>query len=161
MELQAFLEMDEITKYERFQELERIAYTDAMTGCRNKNWFIENRSRLEVDTNMVLIVDIDHFKQVNDTLGHEYGDTVLANVANIIQSVVRDTDTIRFGGEEFLIFLEGATVKHAMTVAERVRQSVSSHSTVTCSVGVSDTIENADKALYVAKNNGRNQIRRV
>jgi len=150
--------MDEITKYGRFVELERIAYTDAMTGCKNKNWLLENQCRIENPDAATIIVDIDFFKKVNDTLGHEAGDAVLKDVAATIMSIVRTTDTIRFGGEEFLLFLQDTSISAAIKVAERIRKAVQHATTVTCSVGVSNTITSADKALYNAKETGRNRV---
>ena len=158
MDLQAFLEMDEVSKYERFMELERIAFTDRMTGCKNRNWFIENRSTLETDISCAIIIDIDHFKRVNDTFGHAAGDAVLKDVATAIMSVVRTTDTIRFGGEEFLLFLQDTSICAAIKVAERIRKAVQSATSVTCSVGVSNSVADADKALYQAKETGRNKV---
>jgi diguanylate cyclase (GGDEF)-like protein len=158
MDLQAFLEMDEVSKYERFMELERIAFTDKMTGCKNRNWFIENRSVLETDISCAIIIDIDHFKKVNDTLGHDAGDVVLQDVAKAIMSVVRFTDTIRYGGEEFLVMLQGVSLLEACKVADRIRIAIETKTDVTASLGVSSTITNADKALYTAKESGRNKV---
>lgn len=158
MDLQDFLGMDDCQKYERFMELEKIAFTDKMTGCKNRNWFIENRSKIETPDASAVIIDVDHFKQVNDTLGHDAGDIVLADVAKAIMSVVRGTDTIRYGGEEFLIFLQGVTIEDACKVAERVRLTIETKTTVTASFGVANSITAADQALYMAKGTGRNKV---
>ena len=157
MDIQAFLEMDEITKYERFVELERIAYTDRLTGCKNRNYLLDNRQAIETDGSCAVIIDIDHFKKVNDTLGHEAGDEVLKDVAKVIMSVVRNTDTIRYGGEEFVIFLN-SPIERAVLIAERIRKAIQSGTTVTASIGVSDNLTSADKALYEAKETGRNKV---
>jgi diguanylate cyclase (GGDEF)-like protein len=158
MDIQAFLEMDEITKYERFVELERIAYTDRLTGCKNRNYLLDNRQSIETDDSCAVIIDIDHFKKVNDTLGHAAGDEVLKDVAKVIMSVVRNSDTIRYGGEEFVIFLQNSSIERAVLIAERIRKAIQSGTTVTASIGVSTDLTSADKALYEAKETGRNKV---
>jgi len=158
MDIQAFLEMDEITKYERFVELERIAYTDRLTGCKNRNYLLDNRQSIETDDSCAVIIDIDHFKKVNDTLGHAAGDEVLKDVAKVIMSVVRNSDTIRYGGEEFVIFLKNSSIERAVLIAERIRKAIQSGTTVTASIGVSTDLTSADKALYEAKETGRNKV---
>ena len=157
MDLQDFLGMDDASKYERFMELERIAFTDRMTGCKNRNWFMENRKNIETSFSTAIIIDIDHFKMVNDTLGHDAGDEVLKDVANAIMSVVRFTDTIRYGGEEFLVMVQG-NFEDSLVIAERIRSKVEKNTTVTISIGVAATITAADKALYDAKDTGRNRV---
>jgi two-component system cell cycle response regulator len=123
------------------------------------------------------MLDIDRFKNLNDTYGHLTGDEVLKNVARTIQLNVRQVDVAaRYGGEEFIVLLPDADIELAKIVAERIRQSVETSKTafngkdhqVTISLGVAkynpeidetelDLIERADKALYQSKQNGRNQ----
>jgi len=158
MDIQAFLEMDDVTKYEKFIELERVAYTDRLTGCKNRNYLLDNSKSIETFNCCALIIDIDHFKKVNDTLGHEAGDTVLKDVAGVIMNIVRYTDTIRYGGEEFVIFLQDTEIERAVLVAERIRIAIEKGTSVTASIGVSTSLSYADKALYQAKETGRNKV---
>jgi two-component system cell cycle response regulator len=124
-----------------------------------------------------LMIDIDHFKRVNDTFGHEMGDWVLKTVASILATARRDADVVaRFGGEEFVIMLPETTPEAAATVAERIRMMVSANSmavgdaklSLTISAGVGEVrasspsieavIRDADRALYEAKRTGRNRV---
>jgi diguanylate cyclase (GGDEF)-like protein len=122
------------------------------------------------------MIDLDHFKQVNDNLGHEAGDLVLCNIVEPISSAIRPRNLFgRMGGEEFLVFLSGADHELANTVAERIRGEIESLEVlyrnqkinVTASLGVAqwdgrshldELFHQADKALYQAKNRGRNQV---
>jgi diguanylate cyclase (GGDEF)-like protein len=124
-----------------------------------------------------VMIDIDHFKTINDTHGHAGGDAVLRQLAEIIQARIREADIpVRFGGEEFVIFLVGASALGARENAERLRRAIESHDfllvdggrqAVTASLGVAvrqrfepleDLIRRADEALYRAKRDGRNQV---
>lgn len=154
------------------------ATTDALTGLKNRAAILE-RLRLMLDDVMrggaVLLLDIDHFKRINDELGHATGDACLRRVSEIAMESVRAGDSVgRIGGEEFLIVMPGATPDQAMMVGERLRLSISlsglrhaSGDPVTASLGASaatvgDTTETlvarADGALYEAKRSGRNRI---
>lgn len=138
------------------------------------------RSHENVDLALVM-VDLDHFKEVNDVHGHGAGDQVLKQVSEILQSATRDTDTVvRWGGEEFLIVARNAARKDAMVLVERIRARVEAHafdlvdgSTIkrTCSIGFAlmpflcaepefmsweEVVDVADHCLYVAKRSGRN-----
>ena len=123
----------------------------------------------------VLLLDVDHFKTINDELGHQTGDRVLARIAHIIAENVRGVDVAsRFGGEEFLVLLRDATRELALHVAERLREAIEASGLVyadgrpvTISIGVAyarpadgtdDVVERADRALYRAKNGGRNRV---
>lgn len=121
----------------------------------------------------VLMIDIDHFKRVNDDHGHLIGDDVLRAVAQAIQHYVRDSDIlIRYGGEEFVVLVDGASPESLMALSERIRGGIEQlerigNPFVTVSVGCAmsqpsdgekDLLERADAALYAAKNNGRNQV---
>ncbi|MDH2429731.1 GGDEF domain-containing protein [Sphaerisporangium sp. TRM90804] len=164
-------------------QLTAAARTDAKTGLLNASaWQREAdteilRARRTGDTLALLIVDIDHFKRVNDTHGHLVGDQVLAGVATALRSQLRDYDIVgRFGGEEFVVLLPRADVTEARRVAERLRSRVGRMAipvdealiTVTVSAGVAimsvhgdDLIEllaAADLALYRAKELGRDRI---
>jgi len=120
----------------------------------------------------VLLLDIDHFKKINDTYGHQQGDLVLAQVAATLNRSVREIDIVgRYGGEEFLIIFPNTNVKEAHNAAERIRKEVEKMVfpegiAVTISGGVAECqaenvlelVEKADKQLYRAKNAGRNKI---
>lgn len=150
---------------------------DSMTGVMNRNGLpaIEKRlgrNKVEPSSWYLLIVDIDHFKRVNDEYGHPVGDEVLRSTAQTMRSALRAADDLlRWGGEEFLVCLADTDLAQAQTVAEKLRKAVEAHVTpvrVTISIGVAkilpleplnDTILRADKALYEAKRSGRNCIR--
>jgi len=119
------------------------------------------------------VIDIDHFKNVNDQFGHVYGDEVLILLANILKTSFRDQDRVyRFGGEEFVVLLRATSLEHARKSFERLRAKVENHEfpqikKITISLGFvrisHDTpvaiLGHADQALYYAKENGRNQVR--
>lgn len=124
----------------------------------------------------LLMIDIDHFKQINDVHGHCAGDEVLRNVAKSIKHLIRDTDmTFRFGGEEFVVVLSKTDLVGAALIAERIREQIENLEThaegstisATVSIGIStlrdkehikELFDRADDALYAAKNQGRNQV---
>ncbi len=160
--------------------LEELATTDALTGLRNRRKFdhaIDAEWRRAARNNTpvaVLMIDADHFKAYNDTNGHQAGDQVLVGIAICISDSVRRAGdcAARYGGEEFSVLLPGLSAVEAFAVAETIRLKVEQWSeppdVTTVSIGVAsltpaasmdwpDLIEAADKALYAAKNNGRNQ----
>ena len=166
------------------RDLERLTRLDGLTGLYNRNTFVE-LTRLELDraqrqgsSTSILLLDLDHFKRVNDTWGHPAGDAVLKNVAALVTGTIRSTDLAgRLGGEEFIILLPGTSAASARMLAEKVRARLEANptrfeSTVirsTASIGLSgttptekltfDTLYNdADKALYLAKQRGRNRV---
>jgi diguanylate cyclase (GGDEF)-like protein len=121
-----------------------------------------------------MICDLDHFKTVNDTYGHEVGDAVIYRFADLLRSLSREQDlAVRMGGDEFIVFLPETTLQQARLVAERLRTALTPlmlelvSSEVTVSIGLTqldageqlvDAMRRADSALYAAKNSGRNQI---
>jgi diguanylate cyclase (GGDEF)-like protein len=161
-----------------------LADTDALTGLLNRRAFLPlakdamsyfMRYRRSI---CVLMIDIDHFKRVNDLYGHAAGDEVIRQVGRIIRDAIRTTDKVaRFGGEEFVVLLRETDLQGAAIFAERIRQTVAG--TVfepegqclraTISIGmagaevtdddIDHTIERADRALYAAKSGGRNCVR--
>jgi len=164
-----------------YRELEARARTDALTGLHNTRWWDEvspqkaARSLRAGSEIGVLVLDLDHFKQVNDTGGHAAGDRTLRNVARVLRSIVRTgDDVVRFGGEEFLILLHDSGIEGATGVADAVRQAIADmppavgEVRVTASVGVGvfpshgatldEVVRAADLAMYRAKSDGRNRV---
>jgi diguanylate cyclase (GGDEF)-like protein len=157
-------------------ELERQAAEDPLTGLPNRRAFELaclteiDRSVREESSLVLAVVDVDHFKEVNDTHGHQYGDEVLATVARCLRAAVRGHDTVaRVGGEEFALLLPSIDLEEGAAVVERARAAVATialpHGGVTCSAGVAsargaqarigDLFAAADDALYQAKALGR------
>jgi diguanylate cyclase (GGDEF)-like protein len=160
------------------EQVRRMATTDSLTGIANRAAFdnalsaeIGRASRLRDDVSL-LMLDIDHFKRLNDAHGHQLGDQVLRLVGTTLKHVCREFDTpARYGGEEFGILLPSTSKEQAMEAAERIRTSIAempSGLDVTVSVGVATfpfdgadpntLVGAADKALYASKRNGRNQV---
>jgi diguanylate cyclase (GGDEF)-like protein len=165
------------------RDLQTLASIDPLTGLYNRRQF-ENLAHAELSRSQrhlrpcaFLMIDIDHFKLVNDTYGHEMGDWVLKMVATILLSAKRDADVVaRYGGEEFVIMLPETTLAAAATVAERIRSKVfanaltiaESELSLTISLGISaatasssgveSILRHADRALYEAKQTGRNRV---
>lgn len=158
-------------------KLEKLAVHDQLTEVHNRNILkrISDAGSKELtifpglDVCMMLL-DIDYFKMVNDTYGHEAGDKVLIYLAGLIKNNLRVTDyVIRWGGEEFLVIMPGCTEQQAFQIADKIREKVESTDNGVCkttiSIGVAlyqggdyhATIKNADEALYQAKENGRNK----
>lgn len=163
-----------------FQAQEENAMTDELTKLPNRRAlaqrFLEemHRARRHHKAIAFLMIDLDHFKQVNDTFGHLNGDAVLAELAGILTTGARDSDVCaRYGGEEFGMILHETTEAGARTLAERIRSKVAAATfpgglKLTISIGVAATdepalfttlMERADQALYAAKQGGRNQVR--
>lgn len=172
------------------ERLKLAGLTDGLTGVQNRRYF-EHRCLVEVSQARryrhplaCMFLDIDKFKRINDSYGHQTGDEVLRRVAHIIQSQLRAGDTIaRYGGEEFVVLLPRSELHHSRQIAERIRRSIEDAQVealsgqlikVTLSIGVSmlpdDTasepqsslaeglVAAADQALYQAKNGGRNRV---
>ena len=165
-------------------ELERLATTDALTGLHNRRYFYERlsieigRTRRYDRSLTLIIIDLDHFKVVNDTRGHQFGDFVLAETATILRQNLRETDIVTpHGCEEFAILLPETDLARALAVAEKLRESFAEHTfndgeaqpiTLTLSLGVAALphveedadvalVAAADSALYAAKDAGRNR----
>jgi diguanylate cyclase (GGDEF)-like protein len=171
------------------QELERLATTDDLTGLCNRRHFLalaqdlvaqdERRRCAQMQQPLALLVlDIDHFKSVNDRFGHDGGDAVIRHVADVCRSTINDTDILaRFGGEEFVLLLPQTTGEQAAARAEAMRRKLEASPLqldrgavrVTISVGgaeagadmqsIGDLMKRADEALYQAKRDGRNRVR--
>ncbi|MBK6698204.1 MAG: diguanylate cyclase [Myxococcales bacterium] len=163
-------------------KLEQMATTDGMTGLLNKRAMLESaEQKVQAAARFgrklsVLITDIDFFKKVNDTYGHDVGDQVIRGLGEVLKRQKRTTDVVaRFGGEEFVILCEETSEQGAMLLAERIREELertvfptpNGGLSVTCSVGVatfpeggsdwSSLFKAADEALYVSKRSGRNR----
>ena len=160
-------------------ELERLSVTDALTGLYNRRHLMGTlatevqRSRRLRRPFSVLLADVDHFKQYNDTHGHPAGDAALARIAEILRKTTRGVDCVaRYGGEEFFVMLLETTVGTAAIVAERIRARVAieefAGGRITISIGVAECpshgdtpeslIESADAAMYEAKDRGRDRV---
>lgn len=164
---------------EQNRQLERLAVTDQLTGLYNRlrlNQVIEEeslRGQRYASNFVLMMIDIDHFKLVNDTFGHQVGDLVLVGIANTLRDSVRQIDMVgRWGGEEFLVLCREADLEGALVLAEKLRSAVQAqvfpevgHKTI--SVGVTafhideelaTLLARADAALYRAKHGGRNRV---
>lgn len=176
--LQRTLELEEAKK-----KAEQQARTDVLTGLNNRRAFFEYAEVIDAQSRrynhayVIAMMDIDHFKSINDTWGHEAGDTALIAVGGVISDMLRETDIIgRIGGEEFAIILPETTIEEATALAERLRQDVETtviqtskaEIKVTMSIGIAafdnqtesldNIVASADTAMYRAKSNGRNRV---
>jgi diguanylate cyclase (GGDEF)-like protein len=163
-------------------KLETMATTDGLTGLYNKRAMLEAAAlkiaaAARFDRRLsVIVADLDHFKKVNDTYGHDVGDVVIGGLGEILKRQKRTTDVVaRFGGEEFVVLCEQTDEKGAMLLADRIREELGKTSfrtakgalSITCSIGISTFPEAgrdwetlfkaADEALYVSKRSGRNR----
>lgn len=161
-------------------ELKDISFRDPLTGVRNRRFlmeFLEQQTALERRHRQgltIILMDLDHFKKINDTLGHPVGDSVLKEAARIAEGMLRESDILaRYGGEEFMAVLPHASMEDGRMVADRIRAKVEAQSfaglpwTQTASFGVAQLlydenleslVSRADEALYRAKNLGRNRV---
>lgn len=159
------------------------ARTDALTGLKNRRSFNEELNRQFAQRQRqrivfsLLLIDLDHFKQVNDTHGHPAGDLVLKTIAELLIKTLREMDLVyRFGGDEFAVICPGSQLREAAAAAERIRRAVETtplqlkHQglSLTLSIGVAEVrdseitdglLQRADEALYAAKHAGRNRVR--
>jgi diguanylate cyclase (GGDEF)-like protein/PAS domain S-box-containing protein len=180
----AAIERD-LTEYKKLQShLENMATIDSLTGLANRQAFMQraknefNRARRYTRPMTVVMIDIDHFKSINDKYGHAAGDEVLRQIADICHNSLRGSDFIgRVGGEEFVLLLPDTPQNHAYNVAERMRTHLyetpielenGTTLNITASFGVAHMneddsdfnaiLERADEAMYHAKHEGRNQV---
>lgn len=169
---------------EMLTRVETLANVDPLTGLFNRRRFeavIDKEFKRSIRYNLplsCLMLDIDHFKKVNDAFGHSVGDGVLRETVKIIQNSIRDVDTVaRWGGEEFVIMSPNTSKNNALVVADRIRKSMAGQlfqnvadKKITISIGIADIpdpaintkeqlINAADLALYDAKKSGRNRVR--
>ena len=169
---------------QRQEKLWNQANIDPLTGIPNRRAIVKSLEKNHMLCSQyeqplgIMMIDLDHFKQINDGFGHDGGDIVLKEVSHRMQKCIRSSDMIgRFGGEEFLAIIPNGTVEELREIAERIRLSISEAPIttddfvipVTCSIGVAVLLDyekedveeirqRADKALYVAKEMGRNKV---
>lgn len=169
---------------EKNKLLEGLVVRDSLTGLYNHKHLHEmlriefGRARRYHDPLSCMMIDIDHFKVVNDTHGHQFGDFVLTSLAKIFPSIIRDVDIVaRYGGEEFFVIMPKTSIEGARALGEKIREAVHAHNfyyegrsaIITISAGISsvtdrdvnskdDLVQHADNALYEAKNRGRNRV---
>jgi len=174
--------VEELEKANR--KIAEMSIRDGLTGLYNHRYFMEalEREMLRADryeTSLVLcMMDLDHFKKINDTLGHQAGDMVLSEFGRILKESIRQSDLVcRYGGEEFAVILPDTDIKNAVDVCERFREKLaermfefnSSQFKITVSIGVAslgkskaksfdELVRMADQALYQAKERGRNRV---
>lgn len=186
MEAEQAAIFDVTERHRLIESLKLQAATDALTGLLNRDRFLaiaehaveDSRVSGQGDTLRIAMIDIDHFKGINDTYGHAAGDEALRKVATVLKGTFRESDVMaRFGGEEFAVLFPGATEQSALHACERARQSCADadirvwgnravHLTVSCglsgALGPGDSIDaglrDADRALYAAKVAGRNRV---
>lgn len=164
----------------REHTLQQLAATDALTGLANRRAFVEclqgelDKVSAEPLAGSLLMLDLDHFKVVNDTYGHAAGDAALVHFAGLLRSILRQGDIAgRLGGEEFGVILQGSDTQAALRIAERLREALAASAVrfgdhtfgLTTSIGlapltgsVTDILARADEALYEAKREGRNRV---
>lgn len=170
-----------IKSHKLYLKVEELTIIDSLTGAYNRRYlelFMEKTIPFSKRTNSSLVfmmLDIDHFKKVNDNYGHQCGDQALKHTSSIINNNVRNSGVfVRFGGEEFAVILPNTDVAEGLIIAERIREAVEKSEFIyqnerihfTISIGVSvysgenveEFIEKSDNALYKAKENGRNQV---
>ncbi|MDA3908407.1 MAG: diguanylate cyclase [Sulfurimonas sp.] len=159
--------------------LEELYITDPLTQLYNRRYFDELMTSItlhqrKADTDfIILIADIDHFKSINDTHGHQVGDEALKDVARVLKNSLRDNDVVaRWGGEEFVIMLKNTDLQEAQMIAEKLRTNIEKRKiqntiNITTSIGLTKyyvgedtnlTFKRADNALYKAKESGRNMV---
>ena len=173
------LRADYVRARTQAEDLEEQALQDSLTGLHNRRAFSQSyrRSQARMVRNKTplcaVLLDIDHFKRVNDTYGHQVGDDVLVKLAGVLVRELRGSDEVfRWGGEEFMLLLENTSLEAAIEVSERIRAAVEAtalldRSTITISLGVTDIqpgeaedviYPRADIALYTSKRDGRNRV---
>ena len=177
--------MGDYTERKRMEtELVELANTDILTGVFNRRAFLEQAEKFWILSRRyqrplnTLMIDIDHFKSINDSYGHAKGDEVLKDVAAICQQTMRESDTFgRIGGEEFAVLFPETDLNNALLGAERIRQAVEKLQfsngnddmfSISISIGVAERqdkddsfdllLQQADGALYEAKLRGRNRV---
>jgi two-component system cell cycle response regulator len=159
------------------EEMSRLATTDSLTGVRSKRYLLDNGKRVFASAKnqpvTAMIMDIDHFKKINDELGHLTGDHVLAGIGELLNATFPADMVVRFGGEEFSVIFTNKDAEQCRPLAEDLRQKIQALKPagvdvtvsigLACNASITDTdltglISHADKALYAAKERGRNRV---
>jgi len=170
-----------ITIMELKEKFEKMSYIDPLTQIPNRRYFFEFVEKKMVTSKegdiplSLAMIDIDKFKVINDTYGHDIGDIVIKSLAQEVTKVLRDEDVVaRFGGEEFMIVFPNTTLQEAVLKAQEINKTIEAchpykELQYTVSIGVAefdfekdsldDVIKKVDANLYIAKENGRNQVR--
>ena len=164
----------------REKQIREISQIDPLTGVFNRRQIANVLAKMHKSDKQfaIVLLDLDHFKRINDSYGHDAGDEVLKCVARILSSNIREHDLVgRFGGEEFILILEDRELRDAIMIAERCRRQIERekisidqnsviHVSASFGIAISDrhiqrefVLRQADRALYLAKENGRNQVR--
>ena len=182
--LQLKLQKDELDRQNKellsnMEKLNYMAFRDGLTGLYNRRYVIGDlvediaKCTGEERKNVLILADIDDFKMVNDTYGHEAGDMALVCIANIMEGICRDYKVVRWGGEEFLVALFNVTESEAFQISETIRKEVEGFQitcgsdTFSCTItlgmhvygrqeGIEECVEKADQALYYGKRHGKN-----
>jgi diguanylate cyclase (GGDEF)-like protein len=161
------------------RDLKKLASTDNLTGIYNRHYFetilireLDRSNRYGVSLSLIMF-DVDHFKSINDTYGHDVGDSVLRKLTSVVKHAIRESDYfVRWGGEEFIILCPEITHEQGRVVAEKVRHVISETTfdtvgKITASFGATSYkksersesfLKRADELLYRAKDSGRNQV---
>jgi diguanylate cyclase (GGDEF)-like protein len=169
--------MQNVERLENIETIRRIAESDFLTGLPNRRHFftkVEAMEKTKPSQQSLAIIDIDHFKKINDTYGHDCGDYSLKELATLVAKYFADYTAARFGGEEFCVYfanVESSKVHQVLEdfrIAIQNKQLVFENQPISCTVsigvtqqvegGVSGMLKIADQHLYVAKHNGRNQL---
>lgn len=175
----------QMTRERSERKIVETAKTDSLTGAVNRQAFFEGAERLldrcsrDGSPYSMVMFDLDHFKTINDTKGHQAGDRILMSFANTVRNSLRPNDLFgRYGGEEFLVVLPDASIETAYVIAERVRKAFADdhrffdgaplNATVSAGVAsiktscdLNDIVASVDQAMYAAKHNGRNRVERA
>lgn len=178
----AELKMENTERQHAIKELEELSITDPLTEIYNRRKFNEllthevERSKRYKTGLSIIMCDIDHFKKINDTFGHDVGDNALQVFSTKITENIREVDMFaRWGGEEFMILMPNVTIGNASSVAEKLRKvieetKIKNVNSLTASFGVTDLseddtaetfIKRVDEAMYKAKNSGRNKVESI
>jgi diguanylate cyclase (GGDEF)-like protein len=175
----------QMTRERKERKILECAQTDGLTGAVNRQAFFEGAERLlnrcsrDGSPYSMVMFDLDHFKTINDTQGHQAGDRILMSFAKTVQNTLRPNDLFgRYGGEEFLVVLPDASIETAYVIAERVRKAFADdhkffdgaplNATVSAGVAsirtscdLNEIVASVDQAMYAAKHNGRNRVERA
>lgn len=169
--------MQNVERLENIETIRRVANLDYLTGLPNRRYFFTRVAaslKIKPKSQSLAIIDIDHFKKVNDTFGHDCGDYTLKELAKLVAEFFEDYTAARFGGEEFCVYFSNITPEEVLQIMEDFREAIANKTLIfekqslSCTVsvglthiskgGINAMLRLADEHLYTAKNNGRNQV---